>query len=415
MNKIISTLVVFCLTCSMQALGASYAVFELCLKDSVRVSDSQVYLKDLADVITDDSMLGDDLKNMLVGTVPPQGVVRYFTRYDILRTLRKNSVSLDFMKLSGAGRTRVAMGIGEGFSSGYTEIHMKERVCYRESQMVLLKDIADIKTENRDLLQSLGGIEIEKTPSPGMNKIVSQKDVYRLLKKNNIDLTAIRFSSNENTVITTPGLVVHQEVILKKAREYLLETMGWNRKNTVIDIKTAVPSVVLEEKPVKYCFMDAGKNSAGTVSLKLNLIQDEVIVRSLNLSFSIKVYGNVWVAARDIEKKEVIREGDICQELRDVTLDPSLCDLTSEMIVGKSIIRNVSKGTAFQEKWLNFPLLVRKGHMVELVCEVGGMTLKTKGKAMENGHRGEMLRVKNLESELLVVGVVENIDTVRVN
>ena len=413
MNKIIP-IFVFCLMCSMEALGSTFALFELCLKDSVRVSDSQVYLKDLAEVITDDSKFGDDLKNMLVGTLPPQGVSRYFTRYDILRTLRKNSISLDYMKLSGAERIKVALGIGEGFSSGYTEIHMKERVCYKETAMVLLKDIAEIKTQDPELLRSLGEIEIEKSPSPGMNKVISQNEILRLLRKNNIDLESIRFSSNENTVVTTPGLVIHQEIILKKAREYLYGMMGWDKKNTVIEFKTSIPSVILEEKPVQYCFMEAGKTSAGTVALKLNLIQEEIIVRSINLCFSVKIYGKVWVAARDIEKKEIIRAEDICQETKDVTIDPSSCDLNSETIIGKVSLRNIPRGTAFMEKWLNLPLLVRKGRVVELVCQIEGMTLKTRGKALENGHKGEMIRVKNLESELLVVGIVENTDTVRV-
>ena len=414
MNKRIIPILIFCLMCSMEALGTPYALFELYLKDTVRVSDSQVYLKDLADVITEDLKLGDDLKNMLVGTIPAQGMSRYFTRYDILSTLRKNSISLDYMKISGAERIKVAKGIREGEASGYTEIHMKERVCYKESSMVLLKDIAEIRTPDLELLQSLGGIEIEKSPSPGMNKVITQTEIYRLLRKNNIDLTALRFSSNENTVVTTPGLVIHQEILLKKAREYLYDLMGWNEKNTVIEFKTSIPSVILEEKPVRYCFMDAGKTSSGSVSLKLNLIQEEKIARSINLSFSVKVYGNVWVAARDIEKKEIIRLEDICQELRDVTMNPSSGDLNPGMIVGKSSTRNISKGTAFLEKWLNLPLLVRKGHIVELVCQIEGMTLKTRGKAIENGHKGEMIRVKNLESDLLVVGVVENTDTVRV-
>ncbi len=160
--------------------------------------------------------------------------------------------------------------------------------------------------------------------------------------------------------------------------------------------------------------MEAGKSSAGSVSLKLNLIQEDKIVRSLNLSFSVKVYGKVWVASRNIGKKEIIRLEDICQELRDITLDPSLSDLNPERIVGKSSVRNISKGTAFLGKWLDFPLLVKKGHIVELVCQIEGMTLKTRGKALENGRKGEMIRAKNLESDLLVVGIVENTDTVRV-
>lgn len=414
MNNKIIPIFIFCLICSLEVSGTPIALFELCLRDSVQVSDSQVYLKDLAEVITDDSKFGDDLKNMRVGSIPPQGVSRYFTRYDIFRTLKQNSVSMDYMKISGPERIKVALGLAEGLNSGYTEIHMKERVCYKESAMVLLKDIAEIRTPDRNLLQSLGGIEIVKTPSPGMKKVITQTEIYRLLRKNNIDLTALRFSSNENTVVTTPGLVIHQEILLKKSREYLYERMGWNEKNTVIEFKTSIPAVVLEEKPVRYCFMDAGKTSAGSVSLKLNLIQEEKIVRSLNLSFSVKVYGKVWVASKDIGKNKIIRSEDICQELRDITLDPSLGDLNPEKIVGKSSVRNISKGTAFLEKWLNFPLLVKKGHIVELVCQIEGMTLKTRGKALENGHRGEMIRAKNLESDLLVVGVVENTDTVRV-
>jgi flagella basal body P-ring formation protein FlgA len=60
------------------------------------------------------------------------------------------------------------------------------------------------------------------------------------------------------------------------------------------------------------------------------------------------------------------------------------------------------------------PIVVAKGSLVTLVVQSPTMTLTSKGRAMENGARGESIRVQNTQSKIVVEGEVVSSGTVRV-
>ncbi|MBU2917888.1 flagellar basal body P-ring formation protein FlgA [Psychrosphaera sp. F3M07] len=90
--------------------------------------------------------------------------------------------------------------------------------------------------------------------------------------------------------------------------------------------------------------------------------------------------------------------------------DRSSNDISS--IVGGRALKNIQRGYQIGQ---NDVCLVCKGDDVSIIAKNGGMMIKTSGTAIENGAKGESIKVKNNSSSRIVKGIVGDLREIYVN
>lgn len=80
--------------------------------------------------------------------------------------------------------------------------------------------------------------------------------------------------------------------------------------------------------------------------------------------------------------------------------------LAAEEIVGREAERRLAPGRPIRQADLRAPRLVRKGEVVTLLFQRGGIELTAQARALQDGAEGERIRAVNLDSERPVSGVV---------
>ncbi len=90
----------------------------------------------------------------------------------------------------------------------------------------------------------------------------------------------------------------------------------------------------------------------------------------------------------------------------------ALADL--DAIVGKSARRPLPAGRLLRQRDVSTPILVRKGTLVTMVVIAPGLELRATGRVLENGGRGDMIRVMNVGSKRTVQAVVWSASQVRI-
>jgi len=122
----------------------------------------------------------------------------------------------------------------------------------------------------------------------------------------------------------------------------------------------------------------------------------------------------VAVPARAITRGEVIRAGDL--DVITLPADRVTPDLLvrPEDLTGMAARRTLIAGAPVREHFLQAPVIVQRDRMVTLVLETSSMTLTARGRALADAEQGALLRVENLSSGLVVEGVAERPDLVRV-
>ncbi|MEO5340171.1 MAG: flagellar basal body P-ring formation chaperone FlgA [Magnetococcus sp. MYC-9] len=138
---------------------------------------------------------------------------------------------------------------------------------------------------------------------------------------------------------------------------------------------------------------------AGRHTLPVTVFVEGATAARVQVSVTLKQRIAVPVPARDLKRGEVIGSGDVV--LRDLDLAAPLPDRLRDPqeATGKAINRDVREGQPLQAKWLEAPVVVKRGDRIRVTLIRGGLKIETTGVALQNGRIGEHIPLRNTESK----------------
>lgn len=144
-----------------------------------------------------------------------------------------------------------------------------------------------------------------------------------------------------------------------------------------------------------------------------NLMKNGVGVGSVLFATAIAITPSLAMAAtkvpvvtRDIDRGAIITEDDISLREMDLTRMPRGAVLSKADLVGLEALRNIRSGKPVRSDHIRVPPLARSGSDVMLIVRHPGLEVKATGRALEDGHKGDTIRVMNDASKEIVEAVV---------
>ena len=141
---------------------------------------------------------------------------------------------------------------------------------------------------------------------------------------------------------------------------------------------------------------------------------DDPSAKRIRVTGRLNKVSDVPVLARRVMSGEIIGEGDIkwikvrsARLQRDIILDAG--DL-----VGKSPKRGLRAGRPVRASEVRRPLLVSKSSLVTIVLQAPSMVLTSRGRALEQGSNGDIIRVVNTHSNTVIEAQIIGHGRVRV-
>ena len=121
----------------------------------------------------------------------------------------------------------------------------------------------------------------------------------------------------------------------------------------------------------------------------------------------------VLVLVRSVKRGEPIRDADLT--VRQIRIArPGVYASRREEVVGRTLRKDLSQGEPVSLNLLLDMPIIERGKAVTILVSSGGITVKTKGEALESGSMGQAVKVRNLSSKIVVTAVVVAKDTVEV-
>jgi flagella basal body P-ring formation protein FlgA len=135
---------------------------------------------------------------------------------------------------------------------------------------------------------------------------------------------------------------------------------------------------------------------------------------TLYVQANIKAYTEVLVTTRTIRRGEHLNTSDFTLEKRDLSVLPKNYLSLPEEADGLVVKRPVQRGSVLISSILEAPKLVRRGQAINLLAVRNGIQVRSKGKALSDGTSGQRVRVKSLNSNRIIEGIVIDEGTVKV-
>lgn len=288
------------------------------------------------------------------------------------------------------------------------EVNLKESVTL-SGETVTLGDVAEISYPNPRWEDVLRKLSLGVLPPPGGERIISPREIYnRVVERRIPGLDYIYFSGAPSVRVQVEGVLLAREVVEEKIRSALRERFPWAEE---IDVTLSGKDRIVFPSPEFGIVLPAILKPWGTQSATL---VDESGTRDVEVRFTPLVRRSVVRAARNLARGETLGEEDVTVQLEVLSPENEKALKDVADVLGKPLRRAVRAGEIVTPDALGKEVLVKRGDLVTLVAEYGGIVVTTTGKARGEGSLGDTIIVENLSSRKRVEGVIVDERTVQV-
>lgn len=118
----------------------------------------------------------------------------------------------------------------------------------------------------------------------------------------------------------------------------------------------------------------------------------------LFLTAQVEVFRNVVVTRRPVARGQTLGNDDIMMQRLDISDESRGYFSRPEDVLGLSAGRQLPNGSVLNASVLDQPTLVHRGDAVIIEVAKGTLRLRAQGTALEDGQKGDQIRVKNNRS-----------------
>jgi flagella basal body P-ring formation protein FlgA len=313
-----------------------------------------------------------------------------------------------------------------------------------------LGDVAEIATADRQQARQLGSLPLMPAPAPGTERFLRTREIQDMLSAQGVDIGALRFVGAVQVVVAaadgarassnvvqvsgetrTGGRVApmnqHAAILAGVATEPALSKLSVDEFRAT-EIRDQLKNIV-----TNYLNMKAGKVQPWKVVCDLSDREIGKLDTALStpvcaggsepwtgrqrflISFStadgqvqLPVFAEISpppvpaiVAIRPIGRGEIVKAADI--ELRTVDANSKSVGQRAaadsvEKLIGMEARQAIQAGDIVFTDQVQPPIVVKRGDVITVTSQSGGIRVRTSGRAMHDASRGELVQVESLGS-----------------
>ncbi len=279
------------------------------------------------------------------------------------------------------------------------KIHIVEEATVA-GDIVTLGHIASFHPDTDPRVASLREEVVSSAPAPGNTHRLNSRFL-------NYKVGSIITDQRHEIILEVPhSLVVHRtaQVVTSSQmeeifRDHVLTTAPWSEDEIVMESIRTPEDLALPEGALRWDIRDNGSNDyLGNISATLTFYVDNNRIRRVPVSGRISITREVLQAARNIKRGDVIAKKDL-EVVQETTMRRHGEALVNkEEAVGKQAARSIRAGSTLTAAMVEYPPVVERGNPVLILAENESLRITTRGEALEDGHTGEIIRVRNLQS-----------------
>ncbi len=149
-----------------------------------------------------------------------------------------------------------------------------------------------------------------------------------------------------------------------------------------------------------------GRLSGKSMQLSVQVQNDEGVLGNWNIPFRPRLYSDVWFTKAPLRKGDLATVSDFEARQVDLLVEPDAVVARLEVLQRHEYRHDLRPGHPLEWTDLVERSLVRKGEIVDVIAYQGMIGITMRAKVQENGVRGDMVFLRNLESNKEFAGEV---------
>jgi len=284
-----------------------------------------------------------------------------------------------------------------------------------DGENILLGKIAKIEGNDPDLLKRLSGVVIGRSPLPGRRRAIGAGVVKRRLRQNRIDPDQLVLIIPARVLVERSFIEISQDKIKFLVSDYISKNLINNLSDATIKDIQVSENLKLPGGRVTYTVKPPRNNDmAGKIPFTVNFDVNGKFYKRVRATATIEIFTNVVVTKKPLGRHKPITEDDIVLQKMDLAKLPSDVIIDPEVILGQRTRRAIGSHTVLRSNLVEFPPLLKRGDVVVMIAEIGGIKITALGQVKKKGRLGERIPVMNFDSKKVLYARVLDSNTVMV-
>ncbi len=273
---------------------------------------------------------------------------------------------------------------------------------------VLLGDVAFIDLidpAGAELARLLAQIDLGAAPAPGQRLVWRRAQLEQRLSASRLNLSEAVFSLPEELALTSRGQELTQGSLRLALERYLSETEPYRSGTFQLAAVNFGSLPTLPPGKIGYRFVPQASSNPTYLAGNFFFAVDGQEAGRVRVTAQIDLTTPALVATRALAKGHVLEEEDLSltqvpyAQAKGALTDPSLA-------VGQTLKAALTAGEPVRDRNLTKSIMVRRGDMVTIIAQQGGLTVSASGQARQDGALGDTIGIVNLNSKKVVNGRV---------
>lgn len=286
-----------------------------------------------------------------------------------------------------------------------------------DGAQVTLADVARVAGEPALLATKVAAVALGPAPTPGMERSVTRRSLISRLRQERIDTSAVTWAGALTTRVGRRSSRVPGAVIGQAGADALRSQLPWPDEDLVIEVQRppADLHIIGPTAGLRYAVaVRPGQRLLGSVPVHVTIERDGRAVGRATAVLTVRVFQRMLVARRRIRRGEVLTKDMVRLQRGELTSmnNDSITDLADAL--GREARVDILAFAVVTRQTLTAARVVRRGALVTLLARRGSLRISAHGIAEQDGAAGQLIRVRNRDSQRLVYGRVVDAQTVAV-
>jgi len=263
------------------------------------------------------------------------------------------------------------------------------------------------------LAAKASNIMLGRLSLPGQEIVIEKNVVLSRLAASGIPASQVTLQGAEKVTVRQRHNIISGDAFVKMAESFLKENLagdsiaGWNPVRKPKDLLISNP-----DKNLGFSSEIISKGARNQVTVKVAVSSDDKQIATRDITFALKFNIRSAVAVIDIPAGTLIdRENVKIEKITSSFPEPSDWKppyglVAKRMLPAKTVIQPHMLGLA------RLPVIVKRNQNVVIRIEKPGFLITALGKAMEDGKVGEYIKIRNIDSQRIIVAKVNDDSTV---
>jgi flagella basal body P-ring formation protein FlgA len=290
------------------------------------------------------------------------------------------------------------------------------------SRDVTIADIADVEGGTEQLRDWIGQLDLSEPPRAGHTVRVTSQQVAFRIRLAGLDDRLFAVGGSRDVRVSPASYEVPESELIAVAENFVRQRLPWDSEDVVIQpaqasiMKIVVPALKSDVR--LEANLRSQRTPFGRVRIDVSIWVNGRKQQEVPVLLDVRVYQLVALAKRRIERGQILSDDNIHFDRRPIE---GMNDFLTakDGPIGQRAKRSIPASQAvtaadIEPADLEKQALVKQGDVVKIVARAGGLRLSTTGEALQEGAAGKMIRVRNVDSKLVVTGRVLDRTTIEV-